>query len=145
VQETLLTNSNILARFGNDESGSYLMTTAIMMPVLMGIVGLGTDYGLWIHTSKKMQNAADTAAYSAALAKTNGSGDVTTQANALSSSYGFVNGSDGVVVSVNNPPTSGPNASNVSAIEVVIQQPQKRFFSASIFPAGNCCRQLCIG
>jgi hypothetical protein len=37
---------------------------------------------------------------------------------------------DGVVVSVNNPPTSGPNASNASAIEVVIQQPQKRFFSA---------------
>ena len=125
-----MTNSNILARFRNDESGSYLMTTAIMMPVLMGIVGLGTDYGLWIYTSKKMQNAADAAAYSAALAKTNGSGNVTTEANALSSSYGFVNGLDGVVVSVNNPPTSGPNASNASAIEVVIQQPQKRFFSA---------------
>jgi Flp pilus assembly protein TadG len=102
----------------------------MMMPVLMGIVGLGTDYGLWIHTSKKMQNAADTAAYSAALAKTNGSGNATTEANAVSSSYGFVNGLDGVVVSVNNPPTSGPNASNALAIEVVIQQPQKRFLSA---------------
>jgi Flp pilus assembly protein TadG len=122
--------SNVFARFRDDESGSYLIISAIMMPVLIGSAGLATDYGLWIHTRQKMQNAADAAAYSAALAAVNGGGSITTQANAITSSSGFVNGSNGVVVNVNKPPASGSYTSTASAIEVVIQQPQTRFFSA---------------
>jgi Flp pilus assembly protein TadG len=127
---SLLIYSNVFARFRDDESGSYLMISAIVMPVLMGFVALATDYGLWTHTRQKMQNAADAAAYSAASAATSGGGNITTQANAITSSSGFANGSNGVVVNVNKPPTSGPNVSTAGAIEVVIQQPQSRFFSA---------------
>jgi Flp pilus assembly protein TadG len=121
---------NVLSRFRHDESGSYLMISAIMMPALIGLVGLGTDYGLWIHTRQKMQNAADSAAYSAALAATSAGGNATTQANAMASSFGIFDGSNGVTISVNKPPTSGPNMSTAGAIEVIIQQPQARFFSA---------------
>jgi Flp pilus assembly protein TadG len=132
-----LIGSNIFNRFRRDESGSYLIISAIMMPVLLGLVGLGTDYGLWVHTRQKMQNAADAAAYSAAIAVTSGDSfaTATTQADAVASSHDFLNGSKGVVVKVNQPPTQCTstlckNAAN--AVEVVIQQPQSRFFSALI-------------
>ena len=122
--------SNIFVRFGRDESGSYLVITAILLPVLTGLVGLGTDYGLWLKVHRQMQNAADTAAYSAAVAMTNGGGNATTQAQGVAGSQGFINGSSGVVINVNSPPTSGSHTGTTGAIEVLIQQPQVRFFSA---------------
>ena len=121
---------DIFVRFRRDESGSYLVITAILLPVLTGLVGLGTDYGWWLLTRQKMQNAADAAVYSAAVAMTNGGGNATTQAQGVASVLGFPNGSNGVVVSVNSPPTSGSHTGTTGAIEVVIQQPQARFFSA---------------
>ena len=53
-------------RFRTDQSGSYLVISALLMPVLVGIVGLGTEAGLWYSRHKKMQSAADSAALSAA-------------------------------------------------------------------------------
>lgn len=125
----LFRRPDIFLRFLEDESGSYLMMAAIMMPTLVGLIGLGTDYGLWIHTRQKMQNAADSAAYSAALAVTGAGGDAITQAYAMASSFGLSDGFNGVTISVNKPPTSGPNMSTAGAIEVIIRQPQARLFS----------------
>src|ERR1051325_11033313 len=122
--------SNIFVRFGRDESGSYLVITAILLPMLTGLVGLGTDYGFWLQVHRQMQNAADAAAYSAAVAMTNGGGNATTQGRGVAGSQGFINGSGGVVVNVNSPPTSGSHTGTTGAIEVLIQQPQVRFFSA---------------
>ena len=121
--------SDVFLKFARDESGNYVILAAILMPALLGVGGLATDYGLWLKTRQQMQNVADAAAYSAAIAVTNGNGNATTQANAVSSAQGFVNGSNGVVVNVNVPPTSGPNTTNASAIEVIIRQPQPRFLS----------------
>src|SRR5258708_24188753 len=61
-----LVDANLLVRFRRDQSGSYLVIFAIMMPVLIGLVGLGVDYGVWMNASQKMQAAADPAAFSAA-------------------------------------------------------------------------------
>lgn len=132
VLRTWATASNAFVRFQRDESGSYLVITAIVMPALVGLVGLGTDYGVWIYTRQKMQNAADAAAYSAALAVSGSGGNATTTAGAIAGSHGFSNGSNGVLVTVNIPPISGSNVSTAGAIEVLIQQPQTRFFSAFI-------------
>src|SRR5215467_9214868 len=100
-------DANLLVRFGRDQSGSYLVISALLMPVLIGLVGLGTDYGVWLNTSQRLQAAADAAAFSAATLLSGGNGgDVTVQADAIASTFGFTNGANGVAVTVNNPPTS---------------------------------------
>src|SRR5689334_6092830 len=75
--------ASVFFKFCRDESGNYAILTAILMPALLGAGGLATDYGLWLKTRQQMQNVADAAAYSAAIAVTNGNGNATTQANAV--------------------------------------------------------------
>ena len=89
--------------FGRDERGNYLILTALMSPALVGIVGLGADYGLWTQTHRAMQNAADSAAASAATAYAVGTMGSETQAKAVASSYGFVHGTNGVTVTPSAP------------------------------------------
>src|SRR6185436_20509185 len=103
-----------LTEFKDDEAGSYLIVSALLMPILIGVVGLGTEGGLWYMQHNKMQNAADSAAISAATEyylqhkpETLG-----VQAQSVTASYGFVHGANGVAVTVNHPPTSGPYLNN---------------------------------
>src|SRR5438105_3098474 len=126
------TGCDLFGRFRHDQSGNYLIMSAVLMPALAGMVGLGTDYGLWTYGHQTMQSAADSAAVSAAWAYTSGSSNsaVTMQANAVTSSYGFVNGANSVTVTVNRPPQSGSYTSNSGAVEVIISQPQTPIFSA---------------
>jgi hypothetical protein len=80
-----------------------------------------------------MQGAADSAAYSAAIAKNvpPGTSSVfTAQAKSVAGSYGYVDASNNVTVTVNNPPLSGNYTANNFAIEVTIQQPQQASLSS---------------
>jgi Flp pilus assembly protein TadG len=114
-----------------DRRGSYSMVTALMLPVLVGSVGLGTETGLWYFDHQKMQGAADAAAYSAEIAYAAGNtAGYQTEAKAVAAQYGFVDGSGGTTVTINRPPSSGSYTAAPAAIEVIIQQPQQRLFSA---------------
>jgi Flp pilus assembly protein TadG len=119
-------------RFGRDRSGNYAVLTALTTPVLLGIAGLGTEVGVWSVKHQTMQSAADSGAVSAAVAYyiQGNNNNLSVQANAVTSSYGFVNGSNGVTVSVNQPPRSGTHTTTAGAVEVIITQPQTRLFSA---------------
>lgn len=122
---------NVFGRLWNDRRGSYSVITALVFPIAVGFVGLGTETGLWLYTHQTMQSAADGAAFSAATAHLkDGAAGHTAEARAVAARYGFVNGADGTSVIVNRPPLSGPSTSNQNAIEVIIQQPQRRLFSA---------------
>ena len=44
-----------LRQLRRDQSGSYLVMTAVTTPMLIGFVGLGTDVGLWLCTHQAMQ------------------------------------------------------------------------------------------
>src|SRR4051794_56707 len=109
------------AEFRRNESANYLLITALVMPAAVGMVGLGTDYGLWSYTHQTMQSATDSGAVSAATAWASGNrGGINAQAYGVTSSYGFTNGVNGVVVTLNQPPKSGNYTSNGNAIEVII-------------------------
>jgi len=114
--------------FCHDTSGVVLPYLTVLMPVLLGFVGLGTEAGLWLYSHQTLQSAADSAAASAAVGL--GSTSPTTQAHAIAAAYGFVSGTNGVSVTVNNPPQSGNFTTNANAVEVIVTQPQARTFSA---------------
>ena len=113
-------------RFIADCRGVTSILTALSLTGMLGCAGLATEVGLWYVKKSSMQGAADSAAFSAAIALAAGENSslFQTEAQSVAGTYGFVNGSGGTTVTVNNPPASGPNTSQSSAIEVIISQPQ---------------------
>ncbi|WP_245288304.1 TadE/TadG family type IV pilus assembly protein [Bradyrhizobium sp. Ec3.3] len=116
----------ILRRFIQDQSGSYVIISALLMPVLVGAAGLGTEVGWWYYKHKNMQSAADSGAVSAATAGSN----LAAEANAVTAAYGYTNGLNNVTISVSQPPTTGSYVANTQAVEVVVSQSQPRLLSA---------------
>jgi Flp pilus assembly protein TadG len=100
------------------------------MPVFVGLCGLGLETALWMYDQSEMQGAADSGAVSAATANSGNLSDLATQAEAVTASYGFVNGQKGTVIAVNRPPQSGAYTTTANAVEVIVQQPQQRLFTA---------------
>jgi Putative Flp pilus-assembly TadE/G-like len=125
----------LAARFMRDRSGAYAAMFGLMAPIFIGTLALGSETGLWYSTQEKMQGAADSSAISAAVGLIGGDTNVTLEANATAASDGFVNGSNGSVVTVNKPPLSGPNVGTPGAVEVIIKQPQNLLFSSLFLKA----------
>ena len=137
-----------------DQCGSTAVTVALLLSVLMGFVGLGVDVGHSYLTHRSLQSAADSSAFSAAASLAAGGGTTVEEAQAVAGRYGLTSGENGVLITVNTPPATGPNAGNSRAIEVLIERPGRRFFShlflandgmvraravARISPAANAC------
>lgn len=121
----------ILLRLWHDRRAAYSVVGALLLPAVTGFAALGTEAGLWFYTHQEMQSAADGAAFSAAVARVKGNNATfQNEATAVAARYGYVNGAGGTQVAVNQPPTSGPNAGNPNAVEVLIQQPQPRLLSS---------------
>src|SRR5215831_4582658 len=136
LQRLAGTGRDLFRRFRRDQSGNYLIITGLLMSALVGLVGLGTDYGMWTYTHQTMQGAADAAAVSGAWAYVNSAANsaITTQANGVTSSYGFVNGQNSVTVTVNRPPQSGSYTSQAGAVEVIITGPATQYLSSHFLP-----------
>jgi Putative Flp pilus-assembly TadE/G-like len=118
-----------IGRFCKNESGSYAIMFALMLPVLVGLCGLGTEVGLLFFKQRDMQGAADSSAISAAVSNAGNISDLEMQAESVASSNGYINGVNGIQVTVNRPPLSGNFTSVAEAVEVIVQQPQKRLMS----------------
>src|SRR5262249_14536615 len=103
----------------------------LLAPAMVGFVGIGSEVGLWLYTRQTMQGAADSAALGAANAVATGySGQKRSEAIAVAARYGFVNGTNGTTITVNQPPTSGNFTATANAVEVIVRRPQPRIFSA---------------
>ncbi|WP_206435947.1 TadE/TadG family type IV pilus assembly protein [Altericroceibacterium xinjiangense] len=119
----------VCRRLLHDRSGASAVFVALVLPVMIGFAGLGIDIGYSYLARRSLQGAADSAAFSAATALAAGESGIAAQARAVTAQHGFEDGEGNVVVRVATPPTSGPSAGMSQAVEVVIEQPGRRFFS----------------
>lgn len=119
-----------LRRFIEDRSGASTLLTVLALPVLLGFTAFAVDGGMAYMGRRNAQNAADSAAYSAATAWGNGETNLLDQARGVALQYGLKDGTGGVSITVNRPPASGPNAGNPKAVEVIITRPMSTFFSS---------------
>lgn len=121
----------LLNRLGHDRSGATAVIVGLSLTMLMGAAGLAIDLGLWYTDRRAAQDAADSAAYSAAYDL--GAGDTAANAKAtakaIAAQYGLTDGSNGVTVTVNQPPLSGTHTASAGAVEVVINKSETPFFS----------------
>ncbi len=116
--------------------GSIAIETAILLAALLGFAALGTEIGMLLWTSRQMQTVADSAAYSAALARMRDyPANYAAEATTLAAAAGFVNGQEGAAVDVYDPPKTGAYAGNADPVEVDISEPQTLTL-ASLFKSG---------
>jgi Flp pilus assembly protein TadG len=137
----------LLARLLRDEEGAWLISMTIMLPVLIGVAGLGTEGGMLFYQHRSLQSAADAAAYSAALAcsysyttnPTTCAADITTQAQAAVASCCVLNGSAlngfalGIGTNQANVTASATTFASQPAVQVTISRPQTAIFSSILF------------
>jgi Flp pilus assembly protein TadG len=113
----------------SDTRGSVAIISAIVMLVLCGMAALAVDVGYWQADKSAMQGAADQAALAAAIALPYGTAAAQAEGQSVAAISGFKNGVASVNVVVNTPPTTGANAGNVKAVEVLISRTETQFFS----------------
>lgn len=130
-----------LTRLANDRHGAAAPMAALGMVVVLGFVGMGVDIGHNYVQRRTAQHAADSAAFSGAVALDRGVGDPAAEARAVAVQYGF----DPAAVAVNLPPLTGPNASRAGHVEVLIERPGHRFFSALLDVAAPKIRARAVG
>lgn len=124
-----------LRAFGAADSGGVAIMAALLMPVLVLGMGLGTETGYQYMTQRTLQNAADLAAHAGGIRLRAGDSKVAIVAAALhvANDSGFVSAKG--TFTLNTPPASGPNAGNARSVEVLLTKSQPRFFSAIISTA----------
>lgn len=132
---------NLWSSIARREDGSVAIQLALATIVILGMVSLGVEITFLMYKHRQMQTAADAAAFSSAVAKKAGyPSDYSLEARAVTASVGYVNGTDGVAITVNSPPLSGNYTTNSGAVEVVVSQPQTlgliSLFRSSLFSVG---------
>jgi Flp pilus assembly protein TadG len=102
-----------------DRRGNIAVMMALVLPALVGAMGLGFEVSNWYMTKRAMQNAADSAAIAAAM---NGTSNYDVEAKAVTAQYGYVNGSNNVTVTASNAaacPSGGNTCYSVTITGVV--------------------------
>lgn len=97
--------SRVLRKY---EAGVVAVTFAVVLPILIGFMGLAAEVSYWRLHQRAMQNAADAAAIAAA---TNGGTTSTAEALAVAAQYGFQDGAGNIKVTVTTPSTASGCAS----------------------------------
>jgi hypothetical protein len=116
-----------------DEQGNILVLLAICMTVLIGFMGMGVDVGMLYRSRQKVQIAADAAAVAAAVDYEYNSSIAHAElaGKAASATNGFTDGSNGITVTINTPPTSGPSL-GTGYFEAIVQSPNQAMFTRAL-------------
>lgn len=110
---------------------------ALAAVVLFGAAALAIDVGYLRYQQRVQQSATDSAAMAAAVEMLYpAANDVVAAAKADAATNGFADNGSSLIVSVNTPPSSGPNSSNSSAVEVLVRRKDPLFF-ANVFGLGS--------
>lgn len=125
----------------NNERGQVLPLVAFALVPLIALASMAIDVGVWRCQQQLAQTAADSGALAAAVELANSGSlaqvyaaaniDATANGFAGSSDNGSLNTADGVTLTVNNPPQSGPSTSDTSALEVIITKTLPIYFGWS--------------
>ncbi len=117
-------------RSGNasNRHGNILVLLAILLPALMGVVGLAIDAGMMMADRRNSQHAADAAATAAAMDLLQGksSGDATTTAEVHVQQHNDLSDAS---VSVRIPPSTGQHAGESGFVEVNVTHPVSTYFA----------------
>jgi hypothetical protein len=108
------------------QRGQVMVLICVSMVALMGMIGVVADFSFMQHQRNMMQTAADSAAL--AGAQELNYGDVAAAGKADAARNGYTDGASSVSVTINNPPSTGPNAANAGFVEAIVSKPEPTYF-----------------
>jgi hypothetical protein len=127
-----------MRRTRNQDRGQVVPLVAFALIPLIGCTAMAVDVGMWRYQQELAQMAADGGARAAAVELENSSqltalytaANIDTTANGFagSSLNGSLNTADNVTVRVTNPPSTGANTTNASAVEVDVSKALPVYF-----------------
>ncbi len=117
--------ANVLCAASHSNSGSIAILIGLMLTMLAGFAALGSEVVYAFYMQTRMLTAASSSAVAGAVALAGGAtkARAVLEAKAAAASAGFVAGTSGVTVTVNNGPASGPYAGLLTYVEVIVGQP----------------------
>ena len=117
--------------FRNQE-GQTLVLTAFCMCAMLGFLALSVDVGVCFRSKRALQTAADAAAIAATqdYMWSQLASSAQTAGKSASAANGYTDGTSGVIVTINTPPTSGPNAGASGFVEAIVSAPVATPFMA---------------
>ncbi|WP_340266294.1 pilus assembly protein TadG-related protein [Sphingobium mellinum] len=121
-----------LTRLRQDRRGNVLVIVGLAMPAILGVMGLAIEGAGWYQVQHSMQNAADAAAVAAA---TNGTATYQTEANAVTTQYGYQSGVSNVTVVSTNAAACPAGGSN--CYKVTITKSVPLFIAGAVGFRGN--------
>lgn len=110
------------------QRGQAMLFVVMSLPVLFGFAAFAVDMGYLRYEQRIQQTAADAAAIAGAWQLVNGLAPTTAAQNAAASN-GFTNDGTSVIITANNPPSTGAYAGNNNAVEVILKASHPAFFS----------------
>ena len=113
-----------------DTAGAAVVLMALMFPVVIGGMGLGAETGFWYMLQRALQLAADVSAHAGGVRYRAGDAKAGMQASAMDVAVksGFKQAEG--TFTLNSPPTTGPYAGNIHAVEVILTKRVPRLLSA---------------
>lgn len=117
--------------FLRETAGAALLYVAFAMVAVIGFTGMAIDIGYWYSNQRQAQVAADAAAIAGGFEAMWG-GDAAA-ISAAAAAQAELNGFDAATVTVNRPPTSGPNSGDPTAVEVIIQRTTPAIVTSILF------------
>jgi len=112
------------------ERGQVMILICVGIFALMGMIAVVADFSFLQHQKNMMQTAADSAAMAGA-AELN-YGDQVAAGKADAASNGYTDGQSSVTITINNPPSTGPNTSNTAYVEAIVSKPEPTYFLSTI-------------
>lgn len=114
------------------ERGQAIVLVMLVFVGLLGAIGLAVDGGRLYSDRRSAQNAADNAALAGAFALCN-SANVVNAAVASATQNGYTASPPNVVVTVSNPPTTGPHTGDNEYVEVNIRAQSQLTFGRLVY------------
>jgi uncharacterized membrane protein len=129
-----------LKKIHSEEKASFIIITALLLAILIGLMGLAVDTSYAFYVKSRMQAAADAAALGAATSMANGGSinNAKIVALSLSTSNGFTNGTSSIISLPAIPPGPNPDgtipsyANDTTYARVQISQNVPLFFAPVI-------------
>lgn len=114
------------AGIGALAGGQVMILICVGIVALVGMIAIVADFSFMQHQRNKMQTAADSAAMAASEELSYG--DFVKAGKADASTNGYTDGTGGITVAINNPPSTGPNSSNSAYVEAVVTGSEPTYF-----------------
>ncbi len=129
-QNARISFNKYIKHFHRDKKGVTAIMFALVLPLIIGFLGLGVEVSLWYKVKREMQGIVDAAVIAGAYEIMYGNNTAINSSALGEATRNGIAMADGDTFDLNHPPVSGAYTSDGNAIEVNVTRSMLPMFSA---------------